>query len=178
MARQRAVGGGTASAPRDVLDAYARRGRECAYANVRMLGRIIGAYYDEALRPADVRAAQLALLWAVLASEPVDHKTLGRITRTDQTTLSRTVEHLHAAGLVLIEPGEDRRSRQLRLSQRGRRVFLRAMPYWEEAQRAVAEALSLGELAAMSKAARGLRQRGGPPAQGRAAGRRARRDPA
>jgi len=46
--------------------------------------------------------------------------------------------------------------RVLRLSPRGRRVFLRAMPYWEEAQRAVAEALSLTKLAAMSKAARAL----------------------
>jgi len=157
MARPRAAGRSSASTPdAATLQAYARRGRECAFANVRMLGRIIGAYYDEALRPADVRASQLALLWAILASEPVDHKTLGRLTRTDQTTLSRTVDHLRDAGLVRIEAGEDRRVRVLRLSPRGRRVFLRAMPYWEEAQRAVAEALSLTELAAMSKAARAL----------------------
>jgi DNA-binding MarR family transcriptional regulator len=136
------------------IDAYVRRGRECAFANVRMLGRIVGAYYDEALRPADLRASQLALMWAILASEPVDHKTLERVTLTDQTTLSRTIDHLHAAGLVLIEPGKDRRTRHLRLSQRGRRAFLRAMPYWERAQRAVGDALSLGELAALSKAAR------------------------
>jgi DNA-binding MarR family transcriptional regulator len=157
MARPRAAGRSSASTPdAATLEAYARRGRECAFANVRMLGRIIGAYYDEALRPADVRASQLALLWAILASEPVDHKTLGRLTRTDQTTLSRTVDHLRDAGLVRIEAGEDRRVRVLRLSPRGRRVFLRAMPYWEEAQRAVAEALSLTKLAAMSKAARAL----------------------
>jgi DNA-binding MarR family transcriptional regulator len=157
MARPRAAGRSSASTPdAATLQAYARRGRECAFANVRMLGRIIGAYYDEALRPADVRASQLALLWAILASEPVDHKTLGRLTRTDQTTLSRTVDHLRDAGLVRIEAGEDRRVRVLRLSPRGRRVFLRAMPYWEEAQRAVAEALSLTKLAAMSKAARAL----------------------
>jgi len=157
MARPRAAGRSSASTPdAATLEAYARRGRECAFANVRMLGRIICAYYDEALRPADVRASQLALLWAILASEPVDHKTLGRLTRTDQTTLSRTVDHLRDAGLVRIEAGEDRRVRVLRLSPRGRRVFLRAMPYWEEAQRAVAEALSLTKLAAMSKAARAL----------------------
>jgi len=157
MARPRAAGRSSASTPdAATLEAYARRGRECAFANVRMLGRIIGAYYDEALRPADVRASQLALMWAILASEPVDHKTLGRLTRTDQTTLSRTVDHLRDAGLVRIEAGEDRRVRVLRLSPRGRRVFLRAMPYWEEAKRAVAEALSLTKLAAMSKAARAL----------------------
>jgi DNA-binding MarR family transcriptional regulator len=140
----------------DPLEAYARRGLECAFANARMLGRIVGAHNDRALRPADVRASQLALMWAILASEPVDHKTLGRVTRTDQTTLSRTIDHLHAAGLVRIDAGDDRRSRYLRLSPRGRRVFLRAMPYWEQAQRTLGEALPLADLAALSKAARAM----------------------
>jgi len=171
MARPRAAGRSSASTPdAATLEAYARRGRECAFANVRMLGRIIGAYYDEALRPADVRASQLALLWAILASEPVDHKTLGRLTRTDQTTLSRTVDHLRDAGLVRIEAGEDRRVRVLRLSPRGRRVFLRAMPYWEAAQREAAQWLPLREVRSLARAAHRFARRradageeGGPP---------------
>ena len=115
-------------APARVADAriasVVARGTECAFANVRMLGRVVGAFYDDMLRPADLRAAQLALLWAIVAREPVDQKELGRITETDQTTLSRTVENLRAAGLVIVARGTDRRTRIIRLSQRGRTAFV------------------------------------------------------
>jgi DNA-binding MarR family transcriptional regulator len=138
------------------LATYARRGPECAYANVRMLGRIVGAFYDEALKPVDLRASQLALLWAILACEPVDRKTLERVTRTDQTTLSRTVEHLRAQGLVITEAAADRRTRMIRLSPRGQRAFLRAMPHWEQAQRDIDAWLALPQLARLAKVARAL----------------------
>ncbi|HSV20758.1 MAG TPA: MarR family winged helix-turn-helix transcriptional regulator [Casimicrobiaceae bacterium] len=130
------------------------RGPECAFANVRMLGRVVGAFYDDMLRPAELRAAQLALLWAIVAREPVDQKELGRITETDQTTLSRTVENLRAAGLVIVARGTDRRTRIIRLSPRGRAAFARALPFWEEAQRRLAESVSLDELARLARAAR------------------------
>ena len=152
------------------LAAYAARGPDCAFANVRVLGRVVGAFYDEMLKPADVRASQLALLWAILACEPVDQKSLEQVTQTDQTTLSRTVETLRADGLVTVTPGTDRRVRLIRLSPRGRRVFLRAMPYWEAAQREAAQWLPLRELRSLARAAHRFARRrgdageeGGPP---------------
>jgi DNA-binding MarR family transcriptional regulator len=129
-------------------------GSACAFANARMLGRIVGTFYDEMLRPADLRAAQLALMWAIAAREPVDQKALGRVTQTDQTTLSRTVENLRAAGLVNVDAGSDRRMRLIRLSPRGRRAFARALPYWREAQEALAGTVSIEDLARLARAAR------------------------
>jgi hypothetical protein len=41
-------------------------------ANIRLLGRVVTTYYEEALKPAELRASQLALLWAILACEPVE----------------------------------------------------------------------------------------------------------
>jgi DNA-binding MarR family transcriptional regulator len=135
------------------LAAYAARGPDCAFANVRVLGRVVGAFYDEMLKPADLRASQLALLWAILACEPVDQKSLEQVTQTDQTTLSRTVETLRADGLVTVTRGTDRRVRLIRLSLRGRRAFLRAMPYWEAAQREAARWLPLAEVRTLARAA-------------------------
>jgi DNA-binding MarR family transcriptional regulator len=112
----------------DIARDYAPRGRECAFANVRLLGRVMTTFYDEALKPAQLRASQLALMWAILACEPVEMGRLGEVTQTDQTTLSRTVEKLRRAGLVGIARGEDRRVRVLRLTAKGRRQFVRAMP--------------------------------------------------
>ena len=54
-------------------------------------------FYDEALKPVDLRASQLALMWAIVACEPVELGKLGDITHTDQTTLSRTVDKLRQA---------------------------------------------------------------------------------
>jgi DNA-binding MarR family transcriptional regulator len=146
----------------DALAALVRRGPDCAFANIRMLGRVVGTFYDEMLKPADVRASQLALMWAIIACEPVEQKALETITRTDQTTLSRTVENLRNAGLVLVGPGSDRRVRLIRLSPRGRRAFVRAMPYWEQAQAELARFLSLQDLRGLARAARRFAARRDP----------------
>ena len=146
----------SAAAPGELarIAAFVPRGPECAFANVRMLGRIVGGFFDDMLRPAGLRASQLALLWAIAAREPVEQKALGRITETDQTTLSRTVEGLRAEGFVIVEAGADRRTRVIRLSPRGRRAFARALPYWDEAQRVLAGAVSVDDLARLTRAAR------------------------
>jgi len=133
------------------LDAYAQRGRECAYGNVRMIARALGSLYDDVLRPVDLRAGQLALLWAILATEPVEMVRLGAATLTDQTTLSRTVANLRRAGLVSVRRGTDGRTKLLSLSARGRDRFATAMPYWEEAQRRVERLLPVRGVHALAR---------------------------
>lgn len=139
---------------------YADRGLECVFANVRLLGRVVTSYYDEALKPVDLRASQLALMWAVLASEPVEMGRLGNVTQTDQTTLSRTVDKLRQAGLVGIEAGTDRRVRLLRLTAKGRRQFARAIPLWDEAQRGIDRWLSVASVRALARQARRMARAG------------------
>ena len=139
-----------------MIAAFAGRGRECAFANIRLLGRVVTGFYDAALRPADVRASQLALMWAIVACEPVEMGRLGELTHTDQTTLSRTVDKLRQAGLVAVEPGTDRRVRVLRLTNEGRARFALAMPYWEAAQREIDRWLSVAGLGDLAKRAHRL----------------------
>jgi DNA-binding MarR family transcriptional regulator len=139
-----------------VVARYASRGRECAFANTRVLARVVTGFYDDALEPAGVRASQLALLWAIVACEPVEMGRLGEVTATDQTTLSRTVAKLRRAGLVAMDTAEDRRVRLLRLTPRGRRTFARAMPCWEAAQQAIDRWLPLATLNALARQARHL----------------------
>lgn len=151
-----------------IVSAYVNRGPECAFANIRLLGRIVTRFYDDALKPADLRASQLALMWAILACEPVEMGRLGEVTQTDQTTLSRTVDKLRQAGLVGIEAGADRRVRMLRLTAKGRRRFARAMPLWEAAQRNIDRWLSIDSLSTLARQARRLVHAGAsaePPAK-------------
>jgi DNA-binding MarR family transcriptional regulator len=135
--------------------AYVDRGyRECAFQQVKLVGRVVGTIYDEALKPVGLRASQLALLWAILAMEPVDLSSLGAATLTDATTLSRTVQHLRRAGLVGISAGEDRRVKVLRLTSAGKARFAAAMPHWERAQREAARIMPLETVQALGRQVR------------------------
>jgi len=144
-----------------LLDDYAKRGSECAFANLRMLARVASTIYDDALRPVDLRAGQLALMWAILAAGPVEIGKLGLITVTDQTTLSRTIAKLKRARLVTVRTGGDRRVKIVSLSETGRQRFEAAMPYWEEAQRRAGELLPLEQVRTI---ARSVRRRARAPA--------------
>jgi DNA-binding MarR family transcriptional regulator len=138
----------------DVIETYARRGSECAYANLKMLARVATNLYDDALRPVNLRAGQLALMWAILAAGPVEMGRLSHITITDQTTLSRTVDKLRRARLVQVRPGRDRRVKLISLSETGRQRFAAAMPYWEDAQKRANELFSLAEVRVLARAVR------------------------
>ncbi len=145
----------TASPSDDALLAsYARRGSECAYANLRMLARVAGNVYDEALRPVDLRAGQLALMWAILAAGPVEMGRLGFISVTDQTTLSRTIANLKKARLVSVRAGLDRRVKLVALTPTGRQRFREAMPYWEDAQRRAGALMPVAEVRALARQVR------------------------
>ena len=134
---------------------YVYRGRrECAFSQLKLMGRIINTIYDQALEPVGLRASQLALMWAIVAMEPVDMTTLGATTHTDQTTLSRTVQTLKRMRLVSVKPGADRRVKLLALSATGKARFAAAMPYWENAQREAGRIMPLDVVNALGKQVR------------------------
>ena len=136
-------------APRDaasIVECYARRGNECAFANVKLLSRVVTSLYDDELRPCGLRASQLALLWAIAALQPVELSQLGAVTLTDQTTLSRTIANLKRARLVSVRAGDDRRVKFVALTPSGRQRFAAAMPLWECAQTRAGNLLSLDQL--------------------------------
>ena len=131
---------------------YVHRGRrECAFSQLKLLGRIVGTIYDQALEPVGLRASQLALMWAIVAMEPVDMTRLGATIHTDQTTLSRTVQTLRRLRLVSVKPGADRRVKLLALSATGKARFAAAMPYWENAQREAGRIMPLDVVSALGK---------------------------
>ena len=118
------------------------------------MGRIVNNIYDQALEPVGLRASQLALMWAIVATEPVDMTSLGEVTYTDQTTHSRTVQTLRRMRLVTVKPGTDRRVKLLALSAAGKARFAAAMPYWENAQREAARTIPLDLVQALGKQVR------------------------
>ena len=111
-----------------------KEGQACACFNVRKTARVITQLYDEVLRPTGMRITQFALLMAAAGLGPVTVTRLAKLGAMDRTTLTRNLRPLEEQGLVHIEPGEDRRERQVTLTPRGQHALATAFPLWQEAQ--------------------------------------------
>lgn len=116
---------------------------ECLCFRARRVSRALTRLYDEALRPLGIQATQLTLLNAIaMTGEAGTLGKLSGILAMDQTTLSRNLRPLEAAGLARIERlPADRRVRVARLTPEGERMIGEALPLWTEAHARVVSLL-------------------------------------
>jgi DNA-binding MarR family transcriptional regulator len=118
----------------------------CTCFKVRRLARQLTALYDDALVRSGLTVTQYsALMTLARAGQPMPVAHLSRILGMDRTTTSRLVLPLERDGL-LDRPGGaeaagDARARPLAITAEGRRRLRAAIVGWEQAQRAVADAL-------------------------------------
>ncbi len=114
----------------------------CAGWASRLAARRITNFLEERIQDSGLRLAQFGLM-AQIAAAPDD--TLGALaerTGLDQSTLSRNLRGLEAAGLVEIAVAEDdQRRRAVWLTEEGARRLEAAIPVWREAHAALAERL-------------------------------------
>jgi DNA-binding MarR family transcriptional regulator len=111
----------------------------CACRSLRRTARAVTQLYDETLRPSGLRITQFTLLVAVALREPVPITRLADTLALDRTTLARDLKPLTERGLVGVAAGEDRRTREVRLTRHGRDAIGRAYPLWQRAQARIVE---------------------------------------
>jgi DNA-binding MarR family transcriptional regulator len=116
-------------------------GRSCACYNLRRAARAITKLYDDFLRPSGLRTTQYSLLMATRLRGPVTVTKLARLTVTERTTLTRNLTILEKKGFIQIEPGSDRRERQVTITEQGQDALLKAIPLWQTAQTHVEKGL-------------------------------------
>ena len=128
----------------------------CALFNLRRTTRAVTQLYDEMMRPSGLTGAQYSMLRVLHGLAPVPIGDLGAAMGMDRTTVTRNVGLLERMGLVVVEPGRDRRTRLVRLTRKGEGTLAKAHARWEEAQRAIVDRLGTrrwnalrGELAAV-----------------------------
>jgi DNA-binding MarR family transcriptional regulator len=143
--------------PRKTLRQDARLVVEtCAGWNSRLAARRISQFLDRELAKTGLTAAQLGLLAQIAAASDDTLGALARRTGLDQSTLSRNLRTLEAAGLVEIAVIEsDLRRRAVWLTEGGARRLEAALPLWRKAQAKLAEHVApalLRRLAAESAA--------------------------
>jgi DNA-binding MarR family transcriptional regulator len=139
----------------------AQEGSGCVSFNIRKAARTVTQLYDERMRPFGLRSTQLPILGKTLVLEPVTVTRLAEATVTDRTTLTRNLRLLEQQGLIQVDMGDDRREREVRLTDRGRDVLAQVYPIWKEVQAEVAQrfgsdrlARLLAELSALVEVAR------------------------
>jgi DNA-binding MarR family transcriptional regulator len=121
--------------------AYRPRGFECLCGNVRMASRALTSIYDRYLAPAGLNASQMAVLWCVVAREPVPMGEIGQALVMEKSTVTRNVATLSEMGLLETASGADVRQKLVSSTAKGRKTYAAALPCWESAQEAVEKAL-------------------------------------
>jgi len=107
---------------------------DCIGFNLRKATRAVTQLYDEVLRPTGIRGTQYSLLVVLKIVGPVLVTDLAEKIVMDRTTLTRNLEVMEKQGLVSVAPGEDRRTRQVTISETGAKVLSEAYPLWQQAQ--------------------------------------------
>ena len=107
----------------------------CACHKVRMAARAVTRAYDDALRPARLRASQLTVLVAINSNDgAISITALAKIMGMDRSTLTRNLRPLETEGLVTVGLEGWRRSRALEITNKGQSRLREAFPLWQRAQ--------------------------------------------
>lgn len=130
--------------PRTSLRDEARAALDtCPGWNLRLAARRITQALDHALAPAGLGVAQLGLLAQIAVAADDTLGALAQRTGLEQSTLSRNLRTLQAAGLVEIALVEsDLRRRAVWLTETGARRLEAALPLWRDAQQRLAAHLA------------------------------------
>ena len=131
--------------------AYHPRGFECLCGNVRMASRALTSIYDRFLASAGLNASQMAVLWCVVAGEPLSMGEIARSLVMEKSTVTRNVAVLTEMGLLETKAGEDTRRKLVSSTAKGQKSFAAALPAWEAAQEAITQALGEATFASLVK---------------------------
>ena len=110
----------------------------CYSVRLRLLNRVVGAVFDEALRPHGIRASQLNILVAVAAYGPVTSRQLCRVLHMDASTFSRALSRLKSKLWIETEPSGEGKILLIRIGSRGLEKINRVYPDWQKAQKKAA----------------------------------------
>jgi len=77
---------------------------------------------------------QYSLLVACSIANGVTVSKLAEIFAMDRSALSRNLAVMEKRGLLMVKPGDDRRTRKVTLTDAGRDALAQALPLWRAAQ--------------------------------------------
>lgn len=128
-----------------------RVGPECVGFTARLLSRVITGVYDEALAELRLTVSQFSALHAIANREGTRPAELAKLLAMDESTVSRNVARMRARGWLHLEPGDaDRRSHQIKITEKGITLLRRSYPAWQKAEDQLTELLGQEKVAALT----------------------------
>jgi DNA-binding MarR family transcriptional regulator len=125
------------------------RPQGCTNFKLRQLVRRVSQLYDAEVGKAGLKTTQYSLLSHVLRLGPIRPGDLAEVMTMDASTLTRNLKPMLAAGWLELSPGEDGRSRLVRITEAGRAKRAEAQRRWKAAQEALNAQLGSGRVAAL-----------------------------
>jgi DNA-binding MarR family transcriptional regulator len=111
--------------------------------HVQRAARALARRFDEAFRPLELTSGQFSLLMSLNRPEPPPMGPVADLLAMDRTTLTAALKPLERRGLVRVAKDQnDRRSRILILTAKGRELLARAVPIWQSTHAEVERQLS------------------------------------
>lgn len=123
--------------------------RECTCFNLRKATRVVTQLFDDSMRSTGLRSTQFVLLVHTHAMGPITLSKLSEAMVTDRTTLARNIELLEKNGLIEARDGDDRRTRIVSITEKGRKKLAEAFPCWRKTQDEVKKLMGQDAWAAM-----------------------------
>jgi DNA-binding MarR family transcriptional regulator len=132
----------------------------CTCKRLRMATRRISQIYDQHLEAAGLTVTQYSLLAQLNGLDGIGIGAFAERLVMDPTTLTRNLRPLQRRGLMVFAPDpDDRRSRTLHLTAKGRAALERGRPLWAEAQRQIEHAFGHADTAQLHAALERLVER-------------------
>src|SRR5712675_2087453 len=115
----------------------------CLCLHVQRAARALARRFDDVLRPLELTNGQFSLLMSLNRPEPPKIGAVAELLAMDRTTLTANLKPLERRGLVRIKiDQDDRRSRRLVLTAKGRAALIAALPAWQEGHAAIEPVLA------------------------------------
>ena len=121
----------------------------CTNLKLRQLMRRVAQRYDAEVGTTGLSGTQYSLLSYVVKLGPVGPVDLARDRKVEASTLTRNLRPLIDAGLLVLEPGPDARSRLVSATPAGRDKRQEAQRRWRVAQDSLNERLGLRRVVAL-----------------------------
>jgi DNA-binding MarR family transcriptional regulator len=133
---------------------------DCHCTTLRGASRRISNLYDQCLAPTGLRVTQFAILAVAAEAAAPSVNRLASILDLDRTTIGKNLRPLERECLIEIDVDPaDRRTRLVRVSNRGLTRLSQALPLWQGAQRRFEKANGVARSAEIRSTLAGLATR-------------------
>ena len=130
----------------------------CPAFNIRATSRVITQIFDDTLKPSGLQITQFAVLVGVHIMNTPSISTLAKGLVMDRTTLTRGLKPLENEGFIKITTGDDKRTRFVKLTSKGKSAIDKTLPYWEKARGIVAKVFGENNLGGLIKDLENVRE--------------------